>query len=149
VQQAQDFTLPDQNGKTHSLSDFKGKWVVLYFYPKDQTPGCTVEACSFRDANEALLAKDAVVLGVSVDSVKSHAEFIKAYKLPFLLLSDPDKKVIDAYGAWGKKMFGTEGILRQTFLISPDGLIVKKYARVTPAEHATQILNDLAALQSA
>ncbi len=141
--------MPDQNGKTHRLSDFKGKWVVLYFYPKDQTPGCTVEACSFRDANEALLAKDAVVLGVSADSVQSHADFMKAYKLPFLLLSDPDRKVINAYGAWGKKMFGNEGILRQTFLITPAGQIAKKYARVTPAEHATQILNDLAGLQAA
>lgn len=149
MQTAQDFTLPDQNGKTHSLSDFKGKWVVLYFYPKDQTPGCTVEACSFRDANESLLAKNAVVLGISADSVQSHAEFMKAYKLPFLLLSDPDRKVINAYGAWGKKMFGNEGILRQTFIISPNGVVAKKYARVTPAEHATQILNDLGALQTA
>ena len=146
---APDFTLPDQDGKERSLSDFKGKWVVLYFYPKDQTPGCTEEACSFRDANEALLTKDAVVLGVSADTVQSHADFIKAYKLPFLLLADPDKKVIEAYGSWGKKMFGIEGILRQTFIISPDGVIAKKYGRVTPAEHATQILNDLATLQSA
>jgi len=149
MKQAQDFSLPDQTGKTRSLSECKGKWVILYFYPKDQTPGCTVEACSFRDSNEALLAKDAVVIGVSADTVKSHADFIKAYKLPFTLLADPEKKVINAYGAWGKKMFGKEGILRQTFIINPQGEIVKKYGRVTPAEHATQILNDLATLQAA
>jgi peroxiredoxin Q/BCP len=149
MQQATNFTLPDQTGTPRSLSDFKGKWIVLYFYPKDQTPGCTAEACSFRDANEALLAKDAVVIGVSADTVESHAEFIKEYDLPFILLADPGKKVINQYGAWGKKMFGIEGILRQTFIIDPQGAIVKKYGRVTPAEHATQIINDLATLQVA
>jgi peroxiredoxin Q/BCP len=147
MKQSQDFTLPDQTGKPRSLSEFKGKWVVLYFYPKDLSPGCTVEACSFRDANESLLTRDAVVIGVSKDTVASHAKFVAAYKLPFILLADPDKKVITAYGAWGKKIFGTEGTLRKTFIISPEGKIVKEYARVTPAEHATQILNDLAVLQ--
>jgi len=145
---AQDFTLPDQSGVERSLSDYKGRWVVLYFYPKDETPGCTLEACSFRDANEALLAKDGVVLGVSADSVESHAAFIKAHKLPFTLLSDPDKKVITAYDCWGKKMFGVEGILRRTFIINPEGKIVKKYGRVTPAEHATQIIKDLEVFQT-
>lgn len=149
MKQAQDFSLPDIHGKNHSLSDYKGKWVILYFYPQDQTPGCTAEACSFRDANEALLARDAVVLGVSKDSVESHADFIKNYQLPFTLLSDPDKKVIKAYDAWGTKMFGVEGTLRKTFIINPDRMIAKEYPRVTPAEHATQILNDLAHLQKA
>jgi peroxiredoxin Q/BCP len=139
--------LPDQTGAPHSLHDYKGKWVVLYFYPKDETPGCTLEACSFRDANEAMLAKDAVVLGVSADSVQSHADFMQAHNLPFTLLSDPEKKVIMAYGCWGKKMFGVEGILRRTFIINPAGEIVKKYGRVTPAEHATQILKDLELFQ--
>ncbi len=135
------------HGKEHSLSDYKGKWVILYFYPQDQTPGCTAEACSFRDANEALLARDAVVIGISKDSLESHADFIKNYKLPFTLLSDPDKKVIKAYDAWGTKAFGVEGTLRKTFIINPGGMIAKEYPRVTPAEHATQILNDLAHLQ--
>lgn len=148
MQYAPDFTLPDQTGAQRSLSEFKGKWVVLYFYPKDQTPGCTIEACSFRDANEALLAKDAVVLGVSADTIESHADFVKKYDLPFILLADPDKKVINQYGAWGKKMFGVEGILRQTFIIDPKGMIVKKYGRVTPAEHATRIMQDLVVLQA-
>ena len=149
MKQAQDFTLPDQNGKERSLSDYKGKWVILYFYPKDQTPGCTTEACSFRDANESLLAKDAVVIGISADTVASHADFIAKYNLPFTLLADTDKKVINAYHAWGKKVFGVEGILRKTFIIDPKGRIAKEYPRVTPAEHATQILNDLATLQAA
>ncbi len=149
MKQAEDFSLPDQHGKNRSLSEFKGKWVVLYFYPQDQTPGCTAEACSFRDANEALLARDAVVLGVSKDSVKSHADFIKSYNLPFTLLADPDKKVIKMYEAWGTKMFGVEGTLRKTYIINPKGMIAKEYPRVTPAEHATQILNDLTTLQAA
>lgn len=149
MKQAPAFTLPDQTGTMRSLSDYAGKWVILYFYPKDQTPGCTTEACSFRDANETLLAKNAVVIGVSADSVQSHADFIAHYSLPFTLLADTDKQVITAYGAWGKKIFGHEGILRKTFIINPSGQIVKEYPRVTPAEHATQILNDLATLQAA
>lgn len=144
---AQQFTLPDQNGKTHSLSDYKGKWVVLYFYPKDETPGCTTEACSFRDSNESLLARDAVVVGISKDSVESHAKFVKKYNLPFTLLSDPEHKTIEAYGAWGPGFMGHIGTQRKTFIINPDGMIVKEYPKVTPAEHATQILNDLAHLQ--
>jgi thioredoxin-dependent peroxiredoxin len=149
MQKAQDFTLTDHTGTPRSLHDYAGKWVVLYFYPKDDTPGCTMEACSFRDSNEALLAKGAVVLGISADSVESHAKFIASHRLPFTLLSDPDKKVITAYGCWGKKMFGREGILRRTFIINPVGEIVKKYGRVTPAEHATQIIKDLETFQSA
>jgi peroxiredoxin Q/BCP len=147
MQKALDFTLADQTGAMRSLHDYAGRWVVLYFYPKDDTPGCTLEACSFRDANEALLAKGAVVIGVSADDQESHGKFADSHKLPFTLLSDPDKRVITAYGCWGKKMFGREGILRRTFIINPSGDIVKKYGRVTPADHATQILKDLEEFQ--
>ena len=147
MQQAPNFTLTDHTGTPRSLTDYRGKWVVLYFYPKDDTPGCTMEACSFRDANEALIAKGAVVLGVSADSPESHAKFIASHKLPFTLLSDPNKSAITAYGCWGKKMFGREGILRRTFIINPAGEVVKKYGRVTPAEHATQIIKDLEEFQ--
>lgn len=149
MKQAQDFSLPDQNGKTHKLSDYRGKWVILYFYPQDQTPGCTEEACSFRDSNESLLTRDAVVLGVSKDSVKSHADFIAEYHLPFTLLSDPEKKVITQYEAWDAHLPGMAGAIRKTYVINPQGMIVKEYPKVTPAEHATQILNDLITLQAA
>lgn len=146
---AQDFTLQDQNGTNRSLSDYRSKWVVLYFYPRDETPGCTTEACSFRDSHEALLANNAVVLGVSKDSVESHAKFAQHYKLPFTLLSDPEKQVIQMYGAWGKGFMGHIGTLRKTFIIDPNGQIVKEYPRVTPAEHASQIIADLKELQAA
>lgn len=148
MKQAQNFTLKDQTGTERKLSDYRGKWVVLYFYPKDETPGCTTEACGFRDSHEALLANDAVVLGVSKDSVDSHAKFAANYNLPFTLLSDPEHKVIEAYGAWGKGFMGHIGTLRQTFIINPDGQIVKEYPKVTPAEHATQIIEDLKRLQA-
>ncbi len=148
MKQAPDFNLKDQTGTTRSLGDYRGKWVVLYFYPKDDTPGCTTEACSFRDSHEALLANDAVVIGVSKDSIESHAKFIKNYDLPFTLLSDPEKEVIQAYGAWGKGFMGHIGTLRQTFIIDPSGNIVKEYPKVTPAQHATQIIKDLRELQT-
>jgi peroxiredoxin Q/BCP len=148
VNQAPNFTLQDQTGQARSLSDYHGKWVVLYFYPADETPGCTAEACAFRDANESLLAQGAVVLGVSKDSVDSHAKFAAHHQLPFTLLSDPDHKVIEAYGAWGKGFMGKTGTLRQTVIIGPTGKIVKKYPKVTPAEHASQILQDLRALSA-
>jgi peroxiredoxin Q/BCP len=143
MEKAQDFTLKDQHKKNRSLSEWRGKWVVLYFYPKDGTVGCTEEACSFRDANESLLARDAVVVGVSKDSPESHAKFIAHYNLPFTLLSDPDGTVIKQYDSW-TPIFAK----RQTFIISPEGYIAKEYPKVTPAEHATQILKDLAILQS-
>lgn len=146
--EAFDFTLKDHTGIERSLHEWRGSWVVLYFYPKDGTPGCTKEACSFRDVNESLLARDAVVVGISKDSVASHADFKKKYDLPFTLLSDPEHKVIEEYGAWGPGFMGYTSTLRQTYIISPDGKIVKEYPKVTPAEHATQILNDLAVLQS-
>ena len=141
------FSLKDTEGNTHTLDQYRGKWVVLYFYPKDDTPGCTTEACSFRDSHELLLAKEAVVLGVSRDDAASHEKFMNKYSLPFPLLSDPDHAVMDAYGAWGKKMFGKEGILRKTFIINPEGDVVKVYGRVTPIGHAQHVLQTLADLQ--
>ncbi|HET9412112.1 MAG TPA: peroxiredoxin [Candidatus Saccharimonadales bacterium] len=143
MEQAADFTLKDQHGNTRSLHEWRGKWVVLYFYPKDETTGCTQEACSFRDANEALLARDAIVVGVSKDSPESHAKFIRHYQLPFTLLSDPDGEVMKQYSSW-TPIFAK----RQTFIINPEGNIAKVYPKVTPAQHATEILNDLAVLQS-
>lgn len=146
-QSAPDFALPDQNGKTHKLSNYKGKWVLIYFYPKDDTPGCTKEACSIRD-NLAMFEKSqAKILGISVDSVKSHDKFAKKYRLPFTLLSDEDKKVVKAYGVWGKKKFmGREymGTNRTSFLIDPKGEISKIYEKVKPEAHAGEVLEDLA-----
>ena len=144
---APDFTLEDESGKTHSLADYKGKWLVLYFYPKDDTPGCTTEACSLRDAATDISELDAEVIGVSADDVKSHGKFIAKHHLNFTLLSDPSKTMIEAYGAWGKKMFGREGILRKTFIISPHGEVVKVYGRVTPLGHGEQVTAELKRLK--
>ena len=144
---AADFTLPDQDGKEHTLSDYRGKWVVLYFYPKDDTPGCTTEACNFRDNITRLTDMGVVVLGVSKDSVKSHKKFEDKYHLNFTLLSDEDKKVIQAYHAWGKKKFmgkEFEGTLRTTYLIDPQGEIKKVYENVNPGQHIKEILQDRA-----
>jgi peroxiredoxin Q/BCP len=138
--------LPDQDGKMHTLTEYAGKWVVLYFYPKDDTPGCTVEACQFRDTFPKFQRSAAVVLGVSVDAVKKHAKFVTKYELPFTLLADEDKKVVELYGVWAKKKFmGREymGILRTTFLIAPDGKIAKVYEDVKPDGHAEKILQDI------
>jgi thioredoxin-dependent peroxiredoxin len=143
---AQSFTLPDENGKMHNLSDYKDKWVVLYFYPKDDTPGCTKEACNFRDSLAELKKFGAIILGISKDSVASHKKFVEKYHLTFPLLSDESKSTIQAYGAWGKKKFlgkEFEGTLRKTYLISPDGEIKKVYNDVNPTVHATEILADL------
>lgn len=143
---AKNFTLPDQAGKLHTLRDYAGKWVVLYFYPKDDTPGCTVEACQFRDNFPKFKRSKAVVLGVSVDAVKKHAKFATKYELPFTLLADEEKKVVELYGVWAKKKFmGREymGILRTSFLISPEGKIAKVYEDVKPAEHALEVLQDI------
>lgn len=145
---AADFTLPDQNGTVHTLSQYKGKWVILYFYPKDDTPGCTKEACSFRDNIAQFQKLGVVILGVSKDSVKSHKKFEEKYHLPFPLLSDEEKVVHKAYNAWGMKKFmgrEFEGTLRNTYLINPDGDIHKTYERVNPLVHAGQILADLRA----
>lgn len=151
--QAADFTLRDQDGKKHSLSDFKGKWVVLYFYPKDDTPGCTKEACSFRDNLSELTSKNVVVIGISADSPDSHKKFVNKYNLNFLLLSDESKEVIKQYNSWGKKsMFGKIylGVQRNTYIINPKGEIVKSYEKVNPNNdiHTKEILADLATLQT-
>lgn len=143
---APDFTLSDQNGKNHSLSDHKDKWVLLYFYPKDDTPGCTKEACGMRDMFPKFKKMDAVVFGISADSVREHKKFADKYELPFALLSDENKKIINAYGVWAKKKFmGREymGILRTSFLIDPKGKIAKIYEKVKPEQHAEEVLKDL------
>lgn len=140
------FSLPDQDGNLHSLKDEAGKWVLLYFYPKDDTPGCTTEACSIRDAWSDFKKHGAHVYGVSTDSVKSHGKFAEKFHLTFPLLADEDKKVVEAYGVWGKKKFmGREylGTMRTSFLIGPDGKIKKIYEGVKPAEHAAEVLADL------
>jgi peroxiredoxin Q/BCP len=143
---APDFTLPDQDGKEHKLSAYRGKPVVLYFYPKDDTSGCTKEACGFRDDYSAYQQAGVVILGVSPDSPKSHTNFIAKYELPFTLLADTEREVLKLYGAWGlKKMYGREyeGVLRTTYLIDADGKIAKVYEKVKPAAHSAQILADL------
>lgn len=145
---APDFSLKDEAGEQRSLADFKGKWVVLYFYPKDDTPGCTVEACSLRDARDDITELGAEIVGISADDLTSHEKFRAKHNLNFTLLSDPDKKAIDAFGAWGKKMFGKEGILRRTFIINPEGVVVKVYGRVTPLGHGEQIIAELKRLRA-
>ncbi len=141
--QAPDFTLPDDEGRMHTLSDYRGKPVVLYFYPKDNTSGCTKEACGFRDDYSAYQDAGVSILGVSPDSSKSHANFRAKYELPFTLLADPDREVLKMYGAWGlKKLYGREyeGVLRTTFLIGEDGNILKVFEKVKPANHSAEIL---------
>ncbi len=148
---APSFTLLDQHGVEHLLSEAKGKWVLLYFYPKDNTPGCTKEACTLRDAFPAFKKLDAVVYGVSVDSVKSHGTFVEKYQLPFILLADTEKTMVQEYGVWGKKKFmGREymGTNRMSFLIDPQGKIAKIYEKVQPERHADEVLADLVALRS-
>ena len=143
---ATDFSLPDQDGKIHKLSDYKGHYVVLYFYPKDDTPGCTKEACGFRDNLEKLKKLGVIVLGVSKDTVDSHKKFHNKFNLTFPLLSDMERNVIDAYKAWGEKqIMGRKyfGILRTTYLIGKDGEILKVYEKVNPEEHVSQILEDI------
>jgi peroxiredoxin Q/BCP len=138
------FTLEDANGKKVSLKDFAGKNVILYFYPKDDTPGCTKEACGFRDSWKDIQKANTVVLGVSADSGASHQKFIAKYKLPFPLLSDPDRKTMKTYGAYGEKMmYGkkTVGVIRSTVWIGPDGKVKKHWARVADAaKHPDQVL---------
>lgn len=145
---APDFSLAGTDGDSHSLADYKGKWLVLYFYPKDDTPGCTVEACSLRDSRDELTALGAEVLGVSMDDASLHERFKAKYNLSFSLATDPDHKVMDAYGAWGKKMFGREGVLRKTFIIDPKGMVQKVYGRVTPLGHGEQVVAELKKLQA-
>ena len=155
---APDFTLPDQEGKEHRLSDYKGKWVLLYFYPKDDTPGCTIEACTIRDQFKDFTKIGAVVLGVSTDSVASHKKFASAYELPFTLLADVNKEVVGQYGVCGEKKLMRRrvapdgvlrtymGIMRTSFLINPKGNIVKVYEKVKPPVHAKEVIADLKVL---
>ena len=145
-QKAPEINLPDQKGNIIKLSDLKGRWALIYFYPKDDTPGCTKEACGLRDKMPDFKKIDFTVLGISVDSPSSHKKFADKYNLSFPLLADEDKKVVKSYGVWGKKKFmGKEymGTNRQSFLVGPDGRIVKIYEKVNPEEHAEEILKDI------
>jgi peroxiredoxin Q/BCP len=139
---APEFELADQDGQLHSLEDYRDQWVVLYFYPKDETPGCTTEACEFRDNIFKFRKINAQILGVSLDDVESHAKFAENHGLPFPLLADTEGKAAEAYGV-KTKMFGMTVAKRQTFLVGPDGKIAKHYEKVKPAEHSQQVLVDL------
>lgn len=143
---ASDFRLMDQNGKERTLNDFAGKWLLIYFYPKDDTPGCTIEACSLRDNFHELERLGVQIVGISKDSVKSHLKFSEKYNLNFPLLSDESTETIKAYGAWGEKKFMGrifEGVLRKSYLIDPEGVVVKIYEKVNPTKHAGEIINDV------
>ena len=151
MKKAPDFTLKDQAGAEHSLSDYTGKWLVLYFYPMDDTPGCTKEACGFRDARSAIADfGNAEVVGISKDSVESHREFASKHDLNFTLLSDPGHSVIEAYESWDPEFYHEDqflGTRRNTFLINPEGYIVKEYKNVDPEAHAAEIITDLKSFQ--
>lgn len=151
-QPAPEIELPDQGGAMHKLSEYRGRWVLLYFYPKDDTAGCTKEACMIRDGFPDFGKLEAVVLGVSADSVESHKKFAEKYSLPFTLLSDEKKEAIGRYGVWGKKTFAGreyEGTMRTSFLIDPDGTIAKIYENVDPEAHAQEALQDVRSLREA
>jgi peroxiredoxin Q/BCP len=140
---APDFELMDNEGKVHKLTDYQGKTIVVYFYPKDDTPGCTKEACSFRDAYADFREAGVEVIGISPDSEKSHTKFIQKFELPFVLLSDKDHQVCEAFGVWGlKKYMGREyeGVFRTTFIIGPDGVIKEVFEDVKPADHSQEVL---------
>ena len=146
-QAAPDFTLSDQFGKAHHLAAYRGQWVLVYFYPKDDTPGCTKEACGIRDRFAEFQNIKAVVLGISTDSVESHKKFADKFQLPFPLLADTQQQVVQAYGVWGEKQFMGKtymGISRTSFLIDPKGRVAKMYPKVKPEEHTEEILRDLA-----
>lgn len=143
---APDFSLLDEDKNNRSLFNYRGSWLLLYFYPKDDTPGCTKEACTLRDDFEKFKKINFTVVGVSTDSVESHKKFVEKYDLPFNLLSDQNKEVVNLYGVWGKKkMMGREyyGTLRTSFLINQKGQIEKVYEKVNPAEHSTEVLKDV------
>jgi thioredoxin-dependent peroxiredoxin len=144
---APEFKLQDQNGKWHELKDYRGKWVTLYFYPKDQTPGCTTQACEFRDNIFAFRDANAVILGVSVDDVKSHKEFSEKHSLPFPILADPTKETAKTYGVLKSYLGTMELAKRDTFLIDPQGRIAKHYVDVDPQGHSQIVLNDIKAMQ--
>ena len=144
---APDFELMDQSGQLHSIEDYRGKWVALYFYPKDDTPGCTTEACEFRDSIFAFKNLDCQILGVSLDDVESHKDFAEKYSLPYPLLADTSGATADAYGVKSKFM-GMTVAKRQTFLIDPEGNIAKHYEKVDPKTHSKQVLADLEVLQA-
>jgi thioredoxin-dependent peroxiredoxin len=146
--QAPDFELKSDTGETLKLSQFRGRPVVLYFYPRDDTPGCTKEACAFRDSYDEYLARDAVILGVSRDGEESHRKFKQKYDLPFTLLSDPDHEVAEAYGVWAEKsMYGRKsmGIVRSTFVIAADGTIARAMRGIKVPGHSDKVLDALAA----
>ena len=143
---APDFSLKDKDGNTVRLSDFLGKKVVIYFYPKDNTPGCTRQACAFRDNFDGFKEKDVVVIGISKDSEKSHVNFVAKYELPFILLSDPELEAIQAYDVWQeKKLYGkvSMGVVRSTYIIDENGMIEKVYAKAKPDTNASEILDFL------
>lgn len=149
-QSALDFSLLDQDSHPHSLSMYKGKWLLLYFYPKDDTPGCTKEACNFRDSFHELQRLGVSILGISKDSVESHKKFSTKYNLNFPLLSDLNHEIIEKYDSWGEKKFMGRvflGIIRSSYLINPDGKIVKVYPKVNPTIHADEIISDVKSLQ--
>jgi thioredoxin-dependent peroxiredoxin len=137
------FELLDNEGNLHKLSDYQGQTIVIYFYPRDDTPGCTKEACSFRDTYADFREAGVEVIGISPDNEGSHSKFVAKYQLPFVLLSDPDHKVCEAFGAWGlKKMYGREyeGVFRTTFVIGPDGVIKHVFENVKPDDHSLEVL---------
>lgn len=141
------FNLQDQNGEWHKLEDFRGTWLAVYFYPRDDTPGCTTEACNFRDNIHAFKAIDAAVVGISVDDVESHQKFSAKYKLPFVILADEEGTTAEAYGVlrdWKLVQIAS----RQSFLINPDGVLVKHYEEVDPDTHTEEVLTDLKALMA-
>ncbi len=143
---APNFSLPDQNGRIHTLEEYRGKKVILYFYPKDNTPGCSKQACGFRDLYPQFMEKDAVILGVSKDSVTSHKKFEQKYELPFPILSDTELSCIQAYDVWKEKnMYGkkTMGVVRTTYLIDEEGVIVKAFGKVKAADNPAQMLNEI------
>ena len=143
---APSFSLPDQNGEMHTLEEYRGRKVILYFYPRDNTPGCSKQACGFRDLYPQFMEKDAVVLGVSKDTVASHKKFEEKYQLPFVLLSDPELSCIQAYDVWKEKnMYGrkTMGVVRTTNLIDEEGRIVKAFGKVKAADNPAQMLEEL------